>query len=203
MRKHSNNKNGFTLIEILVVVVIMGIILAVGIPTTGHVYAYVKKSDCLKNQNILVTKIEAYKTGDFPYMDQPNKSWTAGSYDPVSKTWDGAQAKDYYDYRKFNETNGKYESGSWPAGDCDSMKEGERFLRYAYNYYDSPADKVLFPASKEEGCQLYIVYYKEDDQIKNADGTDSGKTADRNFVEIHCALPEHNSEEPLRVYFME
>lgn len=203
MHRLIKRKGGFTLVEMLIVVVVMGIILAVGIPTSGNVFKYVKTQDCKKNQQILLTKIEAYKTADFPFMDQPNKSWTAGSYDPVTKQWDVAPAKDYYDYRVLDSDTGKYITDSYPKGNYQDMSEGERFLRYSYNFYDAPSEEVVFPSSGKEGCQMYIVYYTTGDPIKNIDGTDTGKVAERNFVEIHCALAEHNSEEPLRVYFME
>lgn len=203
MHKLIKQKGGLTLVELLVVVAIMGILLALGIPTSGHVYKYVKTQDCKKNQMILVTKLEAYKTADFPLMDQPNKSWTAGSYDPQNHSWDGAPAKDYYDFRALDEDSGKYVIESYPSGNYQDMSEGERFLRYSYNFYNAPAEEVVFPSSGKEGCQIFVVYYKRGDALKTFDGTDTGKIAERNFVEVHCTLKEHNSEEALRVYFME
>ncbi|MEG1834608.1 MAG: type II secretion system protein [Oscillospiraceae bacterium] len=61
MRKMLQNKKGFTLVELMIVIVIMGILVAVAIPIYGAVTKNAEKKSCLANQNIISTNLSQYQ----------------------------------------------------------------------------------------------------------------------------------------------
>lgn len=65
MRKLLKNKKGFTLVELMIVVVIMGILVAVAIPIYNSVTKGVEKRACEANIRILEEDFNSYAmTGD-------------------------------------------------------------------------------------------------------------------------------------------
>jgi prepilin-type N-terminal cleavage/methylation domain-containing protein len=68
MFKGLQKKRGFTLIEILFVVVVIAILAAIAIPRIVTSTATAKTNACLANQAIMNTQIEQYRldTGDWP-----------------------------------------------------------------------------------------------------------------------------------------
>lgn len=56
-----NNKKGFTLVELMVVVAIIGVLVAIAVPVYNNSQATAKKNACLSNIRIIEGAIEMYK----------------------------------------------------------------------------------------------------------------------------------------------
>lgn len=63
MRKILNNKKGFSLMELMIVVVIMGILIAVAIPLYGAITTNAKNSTCESNIDTIRSAAVAYSNG--------------------------------------------------------------------------------------------------------------------------------------------
>lgn len=63
MRKILNNKKGFSLMELMIVVVIMGILIAIAIPLYGAITTNAKNSTCESNLDTIRSAAVAYTNG--------------------------------------------------------------------------------------------------------------------------------------------
>ncbi|NLA76529.1 MAG: prepilin-type N-terminal cleavage/methylation domain-containing protein, partial [Clostridiales bacterium] len=63
MRKILSSRKGFTLVELLIVVIIMAILVAVTIPVYGAVTSNAQKKTCAANRKILSDTLSSYKMG--------------------------------------------------------------------------------------------------------------------------------------------
>ena len=92
LRKHYANAKGFSLLELMAVMVILGLISAVAVPS---VYKHIRKGkqQTAKTQiGIIESALESYRmdTGDFPSQSQ---GLAALRSDPGTDNWDGPYLK--------------------------------------------------------------------------------------------------------------
>ena len=89
MRK-LHNKKGFSLVELMIVVVIMGILIAVAIPLYGAITENAEKKTCLANQTVIHEMFAKYCLMDdgktsadlLPTGEYNTKENVAGTIDP-------------------------------------------------------------------------------------------------------------------------
>jgi len=62
--KKGRNQKGFTLVELMVVVVIIGILSAIAVPVYNNVTDKAEKNACFANQRTIEGAIEAFRAGE-------------------------------------------------------------------------------------------------------------------------------------------
>lgn len=87
MRKLMHSKKGFTLVELMIVVVIMAILVAVAVPIYGAVTKNAEKRSCQSNMRIITENMNQYQMSGGKGGDQI-------SFDVLSKTFTGNLTKD-------------------------------------------------------------------------------------------------------------
>lgn len=194
-----NNEKGVTLVEMLIVVAVMGILLAVGIPSITHFQKTQNIRECRNNMDILQNQIRLFRTGDLD--DTFHMCWYAGSYNPTTRQWEhwfkDSSAETYTAYY-YNEDKKFLSKDIF----CDTP--GEYFLRTIYKFNGDMAD-FEFPSSGKEDCLLYITFVPSaDNNTYGKNGSQISALANKNYngsVVIHCTCPEHDLDEPLTVMF--
>ena len=78
-----SNKNGFTLIELIMVMVIIGILASVSIPRFANI---VRQSEAASEQGVLISMVAALDTYSHEkYIDNGVQSWPTNPFDALNK----------------------------------------------------------------------------------------------------------------------
>lgn len=90
--------DGFTLVELMIVVLIIGILVAVAVPVFKAAKADAEKATCQANQRTILSAVEAYRATPEAHNFATN-AW--GKVSP--ETWAADLVPIYYTYRNFRD----------------------------------------------------------------------------------------------------
>lgn len=82
MMRLMKKREGFTLVELMVVVVIIGILIAIAIPIYGGIQARARRNACYANQRIIDGAIAMYyaEEGEYPATGTDGVAALVGAY---------------------------------------------------------------------------------------------------------------------------
>jgi len=86
VRTRANKRNGFTLVELLTVIAILGVLAAILIPTIGGVFHRIKTTQCSSNMRTVYQACMTYATDNHNYLPSSHGNVVPGCEE--TKSWD-------------------------------------------------------------------------------------------------------------------
>ena len=141
-----DKKNGFTLIEIMVVIVIMGILAAVGVPKLFGMIAKAKTTELLSAAGTYIHLEDAYL----------HQERGVGSWKDIGYTAPGNGKTSNFEYGDCQQDESSSESGNsfigWHATSRPQRMPHRQRLGYCHHTRQS-ANRILFPNSLFSGMR--------------------------------------------------
>ncbi|GEM_PF-2036958 len=121
-RKAVDSRNGFTLLELMVVIVIIGVLVAIGVPVYNNIQRSAAQRAHDANLRVIDTAVVMFQAGEGRDVDNLKELRDLGYIQEIPMI-PAALA------RQFEGIDGYYISGdplkSWPVGDWDGYRSGD------------------------------------------------------------------------------